>query len=93
MAALRQVGVLDIASGGQAHPLQRFPNKGQVGVDVMPGCYLDKLYPVRVSLGILPAGGDGHDLIPCWEACDTNLERDMQNATLSPDDECLLQQR
>jgi hypothetical protein len=32
-------------------------------VDVMAGRYFDKLHPVRVSLGIGPAGGDGHDLI------------------------------
>jgi hypothetical protein len=34
-----------------------------MGVDVMPGRYLDKLHLVRVSTGIFPAGGDGHNLI------------------------------
>jgi hypothetical protein len=54
-----------LESGSQADLLDRFPDEGQMGVDVMPGRYLNKLHLARVSLGILPAGGDGHDLILC----------------------------
>jgi hypothetical protein len=38
-------------------------------------------------------GGDVGCNLPCAAACGTNLKHDMQNATSSPDDECLLQQR
>jgi hypothetical protein len=48
-----------IASVSQADLLERLPDKGQMGVDVMPGRYLNKLHLVRVSAGIRPAGSMG----------------------------------
>jgi len=52
-----------LVSGSQADLLKRFPDEGQIGVDVMPGRYLNKLYLVRASAGIFPAGSNRHDLI------------------------------
>ena len=52
-----------IASGSQTDLLECLPHKGQVGVDVMPGRYFNKLHPVRVSLGIVSTGDNGHDHI------------------------------
>jgi hypothetical protein len=52
-------GCCRIASVSQTDLLERLPHKRQMGVDVMPGRYLNKLHPVRVSLGIFPTGGDG----------------------------------
>jgi hypothetical protein len=51
--------------GVQADSLELLPDQGQMGVDVMPGRYFNKLHLARVSAGIIPAGGNGHDLILC----------------------------
>jgi hypothetical protein len=56
-------GCCRVVSVSQADLRERLPHKRQMGVDIMTGRYLDKLHLVRVSLGILPTGGDGHDLI------------------------------
>ena len=58
-----RAGRCRIASGSQTDLLQRLPDKGQVGIDVMPGRYLDKLHLVRISTGIVSAGSNGYDLI------------------------------